>query len=180
MKEPKLILFIAMSLDGYIAGKNDELEWLDMADKEGLDYGYYAMTQRTGSYITGRRTYEVVLKLTGGKFPPAENKKTFILTHEDKAPENNVTFYNGDIGELISNLKAESGKDIYCDGGGIAVREFMKRDLIDEYIISILPISLGDGIRLFMGGTPTLKLKLVGNQSYETGLVQVHYLRDRS
>lgn len=76
---------------------------------------------------------------------------------------------------VIQRFKIENGKNIFCDGGAEIVNEFLKNKLIDEFIISIIPVFLGAGIRLFKNGRPEQKLKLVKTQSFETGLVQLHY-----
>jgi len=98
-----------------------------------------------------------------------------VITREERADENGVSFYNGNIEDLINKLKSDEGKDIYCDGGGQIVKLLMEKNLIDEYIISVIPIVLGDGKRLFLGGTDRLNIKLVSSQQYETGLVQLKY-----
>ena len=82
--------------------------------------------------------------------------------------------------KLIEKIRKEKGKNIYCDGGGQIVKLLMDHDLIDEYIISVIPIILGDGKRLFLGNTKSRKLKFVDSQKYSTGLVQMKYLRDRT
>lgn len=166
-----------MSLDGFLATKDDDLSWLSMVEKEGEDYGYHALTASVDTYIVGRATYDVVMKLTGGVFPQAEMYDCYVITRQDRPDENGVTFYNGDIEELITNLKSEEGKDIYCDGGGQIVKLLMEKNLIDEYIISVMPIILGDGKRLFLGGTPGIKLKAKPSTYYDTGLVQLHYVK---
>jgi dihydrofolate reductase len=166
-----------MSLDGFLATKEDDLSWLSVVEKEGLDYGYSAMQDRVDTYIVGRATYDVVLGLTGGEFPQAKMYDCYVITREDRAAENGVTFYNGNLEELIQKLKSEEGKDIYCDGGGQIVKLLMEKDLIDEYIISVIPIILGDGKRLFIGETPAINLDLISSESFETGLVQLHYRR---
>ena len=168
-----------MSLDGYIATNDDDLSWLSIVEKEGLDYGYGAMMERTDAYIVGKKTYDVILGLTGGDFPQAKMFDCYVITRQEIESKEGITFYNGDINSLISKLKSEKGKDIYCDGGSHIVKLLMEEDLIDEYIISIIPISLGDGIRLFKGGTPTLNLELVKSESFETGLTQLQYIRKR-
>lgn len=173
----KVVLYISMSLDGYLATEDDDLSWLSMVEKEGLDYGYGAMLERTDTYIVGRRTYDVVLGLTGGDFPQARLFDCYVITHQERKPENGMTFYNGDIKELINRLKAQKGKDIYCDGGGQIVKMLLEKDLIDEFIISVIPVLLGEGKRLFIGGIEKQNLKLVSSESFETGLVQLHYLR---
>jgi len=177
MENRKVVLYISMSLDGYIATKDDDLSWLSIVEKEGLDYGYGEMMERADTYLVGRKTYDIVLKLTGGDFPQSKLLNCIVLTREYRAPENGVNFYNGDVEELIKDLKSKEGKDIYCDGGSQMVKLLMEKELIDEFIISIIPISLGDGIRLFQGGTPRQDLELIKSESFETGLVQVHYKR---
>ena len=177
MSERKLILYISMSLDGFIATKDDDISWLSIVDKQGEDYGYANFTASVDTYIIGRATYDVVLKLTGGDLPQAQKFKCYVITRQKRPDEDGVTFYQGDIEELILNIKREKGKNIYCDGGGEIVKLLMDKDLIDEYIISIIPIVLGDGKRLFRGGTPKRKLKVASCNKYETGLIQIHYVK---
>ena len=116
--------------------------------------------------------------LTGGVFPHADQHKCYVITRQSRESENGVTFYNGDIEDLINDLKSKDGKNIYCDGGGQIVKLLMKKNFIDEYIVSIIPIILGDGKRLFLGETPRIKLKSHSSKSYETGLVQLHYVKE--
>ncbi|MEQ8926816.1 MAG: dihydrofolate reductase family protein [Fulvivirga sp.] len=178
MSEVKVFLYIAMSLDGFIAGDNDDISWLDAMDKEGEDYGYTEFTKSIDKYIVGNTTYKVVKKMLG-EFPQSKQYDCYVLSRSKSGKEDGVTFYNGDIPELIESLKKKGGKNIYCDGGGQVVHELMKHDLIDEYIISIIPTILGNGKRLFLGGTSPLNIELVSSKSYETGLVQIHYVRSR-
>ena len=166
-----------MSLDGFIATKDDDLTWLETVQKEGLDYGYEAMMDRVDTYIIGRTTYEVIKNLTGGTLPQAKMFDCYVLTRQDRKDEDGVTFYNGDLPQLIRDLKSQEGKDIYCDGGGQAVKMFMENHLIDEFIISVIPVILGDGKRLFCGGVPKDELELIESEEFETGLVQLHYCR---
>ena len=177
MSNSKLSLYISMSLDGFIATKDDGLDWLSIVQQEGEDYGYAEFTKDVDAYIVGRATYDVVMKLTGGVFPQAEKFKCYIITRQEREDENGVTFYNGDIEALIHQLKSEGSKKIYCDGGGQIVKLLMEKDLIDEYIVSVIPIILGDGKRLFLGGTDQIKLKAVSVKQFESGLVQLHYVR---
>ena len=167
-----------MSLDGFIASKDDDLSWLSIVEKAGEDYGYELFTKTVDTYIVGRVTYETILKLTGGEFPHADQLNCYVITRQSRESENGVTFYNGDIEDLIYDLKNKEGKNIYCDGGGQVVNLLMKKNLIDEYIVSIIPIILGDGKRLFLGETPRIKLKSQSSENYETGLVQLHYVKE--
>lgn len=177
MNNRKLILYISMSLDGFLATKDDNLSWLSVVEKEGEDYGYVEFNETVDTYIVGRITYDTVIKITGGYFPVAKQHKCYIITKKERASENGVTFYNGDIEKLIIELKNEDGKNIYCDGGSQIVKLLMNKNLIDEYIISIIPILLGDGKRLFIGETPLINLKCLSSKQYESGLVKLHYIK---
>ena len=107
--ERKLILYISMSLDGFIATEDDDLSWLSVVEKEGEDYGYADFLETVDTYIVGRITYETVLSLTGGVFPQAETLDCYILTRQERESENGVSFYNGDVETLINNLKTGEG-----------------------------------------------------------------------
>lgn len=175
----KVIVFICMSLDGFLATEEDGLEWLSRVEKEGEDYGHAEFTTGVDTYIVGRRTYDIVKAIPG--YDPADKyEQCYVITRQNLPDHKNISFYNGDTKELIARLKAEPGKNIYCDGGGQIVQLLMQDDLIDEYIVSVIPIVLGNGKRLFLGNTPTIDLKLVDTQQYETGLVKLHYTVDRS
>lgn len=165
-----------MSLDGFIAGKNDELDWLDAIDHGINDYGYDTFTSEVDTYIVGKRTYDVVLKLTNGVFAQAENFDCYVLTRSPKTSENGVTFYSGDVKSLIKKLKSKPGKNIYCDGGGKVVSLLLKHNLIDEFIISIFPILLGDGIRLFPGSDINrIPLEPEPPLHFDNGMIQLRY-----
>ena len=173
----KLILYISMSIDGFLATKEDDLSWLSQVEREGEDYGYTAFTKNIDTYIVGRKTYDTVLKLTGGNFPQAEQYTCYVITRQPRPDENGVRFYNGDLKELIQKIKDVPGKDIYCDGGGQIVNLLMKDNLIDEYIISVIPHILGDGKRLFLGELDAINVQLKESKQYESGLVQLHYIK---
>ena len=123
-------------------------------------------------------TYEIVKSLLNGDFPQAKQYNCYVITRQDLLNENGITFYNGNIKALVSKLKSESGKNIYCDGGAEIVKLFMQQNLIDEYTISIIPTILGDGKRLFKGGVNAINLKLQSSKQFESGLVQLRYYKD--
>ena len=178
MNKRKVILYISMSLDGFIATQDDDLSFLSIVEKEGEDYGYTEFSKQIDTYIVGRKTYDKVIELVG-YFPAAKDYDCYVITRQQIPNVKNVTFYNGDIIELIEALQAQEGKHIYCDGGGEIVKLLMDDDLIDEYIISVIPTILGDGKRLFVGNTSSRKLKLISLKEYDTGLVQFTYQRNR-
>ncbi|MCP4521890.1 MAG: dihydrofolate reductase [Cytophagales bacterium] len=173
----KLKLYISMSLDGFIATKEGDLSWLSIVEKDGENYGYHAFCDTVDTYLVGRVTYDKILELTGGVFAQEEQFQCYVITRQKRESRKNLTFYNGAIEELITQLKSEEGKDIYCDGGGQVVQLLMEKNLIDEYIISIIPIMLGDGKRLFLGGVDSFGLELQSSKSFDKGLIQLHYKR---
>jgi len=166
-----------MSVDGFLATKDDDLSWLSIVEKEGEDYGYEYFYKDVDAYIVGKNTYDKILSLTGGFLPQAKNLDCYVITRQDIEDKEGVKFYNGDLETLINRLKAKEGKNIVCDGGGQIVKMLMDKNLIDEYIISVIPIFLGDGKRLFMGGINTLDLKALPCKYFDTGLVQLHYIK---
>lgn len=169
----KLILYIAASLDGFIAAPNDDLTFLSMVEKEGEDYGYQKFIDTVDTVIVGRKTYDKVISM-GYEFPHT-NKNTYILTRTPRPALGSLQFYTGNISDLVNQLKAAPGKNIFCDGGAEAVDLLLKENLIDEFYISIIPVLLGDGTPLFKPGRLTQKLKLINTTKFDTGLVQLHY-----
>ncbi len=175
MKTRKVILYIAMSLDGYIATNDGDLTWLDAVQVPGEDYGYNAFVSSVDTVIMGRKTYDKVLTFD---IPfPHKGRMCYVLSNSKQGVEENVTFYNGDLKVLIADLKSKEGADIFVDGGANIVNELMKQGLIDKYIISVIPAFLGGGIRLFDDGRPGETLKLLHTAFYPSGLVQMWYDR---
>jgi dihydrofolate reductase len=173
----KISLFIATSLDGYIAKPNDDLSFLKLVEKEGEDYGYSKFTDTIDTLIVGRRTYDYVLKEIGPSHYDNGQRDVYVITRTERSQLGRTTFYAGNIAELVKRLKSKSGKNIYCDGGAEVINELLKQDLIDEFIISVIPILLGNGTRLFKDGRPEQTLELITAKSFETGLTQLHYKR---
>jgi len=170
----KVILYIAMSLDGYIAKSDDDISFLSIVEQKGQDYGYAEFVKNVDTVIWGRRTYDQILSF-GIPFPHPD-KKVFVITRTAKPKKANVTFYSDSLKNLIENLKAQNGKNIYVDGGADIVNELMKQNLIDELIISIIPVLLGCGKPLFQQGRPENSLSLLSSIQYDKGLMQLHYV----
>jgi dihydrofolate reductase len=174
VSDRKVILYIATSLDGYIAKPNDDLSFLSLVEKKGEDYGYGEFIKTVDTIILGRRTYDWVMTQVS-EFPHAD-KETYVITRTPKPPLGKTQFYSGNLKDLISGLKTINGKNIFIDGGAEVVNELLKDNLIDEFYISIIPILLGNGIRLFKDGIPEQTLKLLSVKQFETGLAQLHYI----
>jgi dihydrofolate reductase len=175
----KLSVFIATSLDGYIAKPNDDLSFLKSVEKEGEDYGYAEFTATIDTIILGRKTYDHVLKEIGTSHYDNGERNVFVMTRTEKPAVGKTTFYTGNLAELIQRLRSEPGKNIYCDGGAEIINELLKNDLIDEFIISIIPVLVGNGTRLFKDGRPEQQLELLNTKTFDTGLTQLHYRRKK-
>lgn len=173
----KLILYIACSLDGYIAAKNDNIDFLNAVTLEGEDYGYAEFIKSVDTVIVGRKTYDKVLSM-GYDFPHAD-KESYIITRTQKVSIGNIHFYNGSLKELVEKLKTKLGKNIFCDGGAEIVNLLLKEKLFDEMYISIIPCILGSGTRLFHEINKACSIKLVNSTTYKSGLVQLHYIFDK-
>ena len=171
----KVILYIAMSLDGYIAKPNDDMSFLSIVEKEGEDYGYSEFINSIDTVILGRKTYDWVMTQVQ-EFPHAD-KEAFVITRTVRPNVGTTTFYTGNLRDLVLKLRAKAGKNIFIDGGAEIVNGLLKETLIDELIISIIPILVGSGTRLFNDGRPENELKLISSKQFEKGLVQLRYNR---
>ncbi len=176
----KISLFIATSLDGYIAKPDDDLSFLRLMEKEGEDYGYAEFTNTIDTLIVGRRTYDYVLEEIGPSHYDNGQRDVYVITRTERPQVGRTIFYTGDITELVKRLKSEKGKNIYCDGGAEIINELLKHDLIDEFIISVIPVLLGDGIKLFKDGRPEQRLEFITAKTFETGLIQLYYRREKT
>ncbi len=169
----KVIVYIAMSMDGYIAKPNDDLSFLSVVEQEGNDYGYAEFVKTIDTVIVGRKTYDWVMSKVATF--PHENKETFVITRTARPSEGNINFYSGNINDLVVSLKEIEGMNIFIDGGAEVVNMLLQYRLVDEFIISVIPILVGDGTRLFASGAPEQNLKLLYTEQFDTGLLQLHY-----
>lgn len=169
------ILYIATSADGYIAAPGDDLTFLAAVEEQGQDYGYARFIAGVDTVIMGRKTYDWVLAHVP-QFVHAD-KSTFVVTRTPRPTIGSTRFYTGEVRQLVRELKSKPGKNIFIDGGAELVNYLMHFDLIDVYILSVIPVFLGRGIRLFQDGRPEQGLEFISVKSYPKGLVQMHYRR---
>lgn len=163
-------VFIATSLDGYIARADGALDWLGAVKLEGEDYGYARFAATVDALVVGRATYDVVLGF--GAWPYA-GKRVVVLTHRPGESRHGEEFFTGPVSDLAAMLAEDGVKRVYVDGG-VVIQQFLAAKLIDDLTISVIPVVLGGGIRLFGDGTEQA-LALDGVQSWPTGLVQQRY-----
>ncbi|MCT8136908.1 dihydrofolate reductase [Anaerobacillus sp. CMMVII] len=172
-KQRKLVVFIATSLDGYIATNEESLDWLFNVEGEG-DNGYSEFFETVDTIIMGRRTYDWIMRYEKGDFP-YRNKNCFVFSKAPKRETNpDVEFVNEEVGQFTDKLKRAVGKDIWIVGGGELMHSFLKEKLIDELIITIAPRLIGQGIPLFKAADYQLDLSLIGTRRFNQ-FVELHY-----
>jgi len=170
----KIIVHIATSADGYIARADGSLEWLTSRPKPKGFYGIAAFMKSVDTMILGRKTYEAGLRL-GGKFD--SGGRTIVFSRQ--APPANipasVEFVDHPIAPFVRRLREQPGKDIWLMGGGDLIASFLDQRAIDEFVLTMTPVFIGDGIPLIARRHRQLPLDLLSTQSFEDGVVQLHY-----
>ncbi len=169
----RVILFIAMSLDGYIADEQGSVEWLEQIEGEG-DNGYNDFIEQVDTIFMGRHTYEVI---QGFDMPfPYQDKQCYVFSRSSQQADEHVTPIQEELTSWVPQQLEQSGKHIWLMGGGQLVHEFLQHHWIDEMIITIAPVMLGSGIPLFREGFPTSSWIAQKTRSYGQ-LVTLHYVK---
>ena len=173
-KPRKIIVHIATSADGYIARPDGDLEWLTSRPAPDGFYGLNAFTQSIDTKILGRKTYEASLRL-GGKFDSKNRHIVFSRQPPPPGAPPAVEFTSEAVRPLVSRLREGTGKDIWLMGGGEIIASFFDEDAIDEFVISVVPVFIGDGIPLIARRHRQVPLTLRATERFDDGLVQLHY-----
>ncbi len=171
----KVVLYIATSIDGYIARSDGSLDWLENADTEEEDYGYDEFYDSIDTVLMGNSTFRQILSFDV-EFP-YEGKRNIVFTRGEAGELPEATVTNRDPRELVRELKKEKGEDIWLVGGGTLNAALLTADLIDRMIITVVPVVLGTGIKLFEGSAPELPWELTGADAYDNGFLQLTYER---
>ena len=176
----KVILGFGISLDGYIARRNGDLDFL-VIDKEG-ESEMADFFSRIDTTIMGRKTAVVAAKLReSGEIPETPGMATYVVSRRWKpGKREGFEVVNGSLTAFVRKLKRRPGKDIYLGGGGELARSFLQEDLVDELFIGVGPILLGDGIPGFPGKYSQRDFRLTECKSYSTGSVGLRYERMRT
>ena len=174
----KVVLYIAASIDGYIAREDGAVDWLDVVAGEGEDYGYTAFYESVDALIMGSKTYEEVLILSPGEWPYA-GKLSYVLSQRNLTTDNaEIVITAQPVEDIVAELEADGMETIWLLGGGALVASMLALDLIDEMILSIIPLTLGEGVLLFpRQGQGEREFELLETKGYGVGLVQVRYRR---
>ena len=174
VKHRKVIVHIAASADGYIARADGDIEWLTSRPAPKGFYGMNAFMKTIDTLVMGRSTYEAGLRL-GGTFDP--RRPTFVFSRGAPPADvpAGVEFVRGAIGPFVERLRERPGKDIWLMGGGELIASFLDARAIDQFVVSVVPVFIGDGIPLIARRPRLARLELQSVERFDDGLVQLHY-----
>ena len=169
-------VFIAVSLDGFIARPDGDVSWLDEYEPlgEGEDAGYSELFNKVDSLVLGRGSFEKVLEFD---WPYGRKPITVLSRSLSEVPENlkgSVRIDNSAPLKLLEKLETEGCQHIYLDGG-LVIQSFLREGLVDDITLTIIPVLLGQGIPLFGHLESDIKLKLLESSSWENGFTQLKY-----
>lgn len=173
MTKRKIIVHIATSADGYIARPDGDIEWLTSRPAPKGFYGMDAFMKTVDTMVLGRKTYDVSLRM-GATFDSRGRTMVFSRHPPADAPAG-VEFVSGAIGAFVSRLREQPGKHIWLMGGGGMIASFLDAYAIDEFVISVVPVFIGEGIPLIAPRHRQVPLELRSVERFEDGLVQLHY-----
>jgi len=154
----KIILYIAMTLDGYIADSNDGLSFLDAYNLyPEIQTSYNQLMSGVDTLLMGRRTFDIVHQMDDQWAYP--NHMTYVFTSKKQKDEHHIKFTADYVETFVQQIKKIPGKDIWLVGGGRLIQPFIEKNFIDEYRITIIPKLLGHGIKLFHEQQNLISLK---------------------
>jgi dihydrofolate reductase len=164
-------IYLASSLDGFIARTDGAVDWLSRVERPGEDYGFASFFSSVDVLVMGRRSYDVVLAL--GIWPYGD-KRVIVLTHRPETARRGEEFWHGDVRALHLRLAGEGARHVYVDGGQV-LSQFLAARLIDAVTVSVIPVLLGEGTRFTQPLGTDVVLSLTGHRTYDSGLVQLSY-----
>ena len=170
---PKIVYYVAASLDGYIADMDGGVDWLPQGESE--DYGYADFYAGVDALVMGRRTYDQVLGF--GQWPYAGKPVYVFTTHPPDDNPHGVQFVQDDAVDFVRDVATQYDGTVWLMGGADLAEQFRRAGLIDEYMIHVMPTILGRGVPLFGGDAPPTRLQLVDSRAYDDGIVMLHYRR---
>ncbi len=176
MTRPRLSVFIACSLDGFIADDSGRIDWLQQAAAPDEDYGYDDFMSGIDALAMGRLTYDTIADLEP---LPFGERPVYVFTHTAATPRSGVTFWSPSPHEAVEDWTARGLQRVYVDGGRL-ISSFLADDLIDDLTITVVPILLGGGSRLFHEIQGPVTLSLREARALPGGMAQLSYDRTRA
>jgi dihydrofolate reductase len=173
-KKRRIIVNLATSADGYIARPDGDIEWLTRRPPPKGFYGMGKFMRSVDAMVMGRKTYDVGLQM-GGKFDAKSPTYVFSRQPPPASVPAGVEFIAGTIREFANRLRDRKGKNVWMMGGGEIIASFLDEGAIDEFIISVVPVFIGEGIPLIAPRHRDVPLRLRSVQQFPDGVVQLHY-----
>jgi dihydrofolate reductase len=168
---PKVVLFIATSLDGYIASSDGTVDWLF----QDADYGYTEFMASLDAVVMARKTWEQAKSFEA---VPFAGKRVFVFSRTLPPPsDERIHPVQGEVGAVVASMRQNCQGDLWLVGGSELIRQFIRNRLIDEFRLFVHPIILGEGIPLFLHHSERTPLTFEGSQSFPSGLVELRYRR---
>ncbi|HTS81559.1 MAG TPA: dihydrofolate reductase family protein [Myxococcaceae bacterium] len=169
MDRPKVSAFLGTSLDGFIAEPDGGFAFLKPFEQE--DNGYRGFYATVDTLLMGRRTYETVL---GFDAWPFADKRVAVLSRSQRTPRFNERFLSGEPRTVLAALAALGARHVYADGGEV-VTQLLAARCLDALVVTVVPVVLGEGIRLFATSPGTHRLTLESSRTFASGMVQLRY-----
>lgn len=170
MDRPKISVYIATSIDGYIARSDGSIDWLDRVGGFDEDYGFQKHLNSIDALIIGRKTYEVATTVPD----PYPGKRVVVLSNSLNSVRKDMELYRGDLTQLASQLHSDGVKHIWIDGG-VIISQFLNLQMVDCITLSVIPVILGGGMPLFNMIDKEVPCRLTSSQAYPSGLTQLKY-----
>ncbi|HCM88570.1 MULTISPECIES: dihydrofolate reductase family protein [Vagococcus] len=174
MAKRKIILYIATSLDGFIADRNGNIDWLSTnVDSSEIDTSYEDFYQQVDTVILGRTTYDQVTQVLSPDNYPYSDSTSYVLTSRPGESAESIIFTDQPVVEIVNNLKQTNGGNVFIVGGASIIQPLVEANLIDEYQLATIPVILGEGIPLFKSikepvGLQIKNISTVNNVVYRT------------
>ena len=170
----KTIFYGVMSLDGFIAGENDDMAWAEKYLSADEDYGWMELVQSSGAVLMGRKTFEFELK----NAPDLDRiLPTYVLTEQplrfDGLRDSNLHFISGDLREVVATIKQKHSGNLFLGGGAMLLDTMMVMALVDELRLFIAPELIRGGVRLFKGSKISSAYEAIDSKVYDSGLVEI-------
>jgi len=178
-KKRKIIVNIATSADGYIARPDGDVEWLTRRPPPKGFYGIDKFAQSIDTKLFGRKTYDLSVRM-GAQFDSKTRNCVFSRQPSPASVPSGVEFIAGGIGSFAKRLRDQKGKNIWMMGGGEIIASFLDEGAIDEFIVSVVPVFIGEGIPLIAPRHRDVGLSLRSVQPFPDGVVQLHYNVERT
>jgi len=170
----RVVVHIAASADGYIAGPAGEIDWLTSRPAPKGFYGMEDFVKTIDTKVLGRRTFDLSRRM-GAPFGAKDRTIVFSRRPPPADAPPGVEFASDDVGEFVRRLRQQPGRDVWLMGGGDLIASFLDANAIDEFVLSVVPVFIGDGIPLIARRHRHVPLRLLSTERFEDGLVQLRY-----